>query len=100
MNNKDKLHDVLRSVFDPELMVNVVDLGLIYRSEIDEDAKKISIDLTLTSRGCPLGDMIIENAKRTITNNFPGYEAEVMLVWEPAWTPEKMTESARKFLGG
>lgn len=100
MNNEDKLHDVLRSVFDPELMVNVVDLGLIYRSEIDEDAKKISIDLTLTSRGCPLGDMIIENAKRTITNNFPGYEAEVMLVWEPAWTPEKMTESARKFLGG
>lgn len=100
MNNKDKLHDVLRSVFDPELMVNVVDLGLIYRSEIDEDAKKISIDLTLTSRGCPLGDIIIENAKRTITNNFPGYEAEVMLVWEPAWTPEKMTESARKFLGG
>lgn len=99
MNNEEKLQNILRAVLDPELMVNVIDLGLVYKSEIDEEAKNISIDLTLTSRGCPLGDMIIENARQSIKNEFGGFEVNVNLVWEPAWTTDKLTEAGRKALG-
>lgn len=99
MNNEEKLQNILRTVVDPELMVNVIDLGLVYKSEIDEAAKNISIDLTLTSRGCPLGDMIIENARQSILNDFKDFEVNVNLVWEPAWTTDMMTDAGRSALG-
>lgn len=99
MNNENKLAEILKTIIDPELMVNVVDLGLVYKSEIDDELKKIDIDLTLTSRGCPLGDMIIENAKRSIQNVFENYNVNVNLVWEPAWTTDRMSEQAKSDLG-
>lgn len=91
--------NVMKEVIDPELMVNVVDLGLLYGVIIDSDAKKIEIEMTLTSRGCPLGEMIVSNAQNLLETEFPEFSAEVRLVWEPRWTHEKMTPEGKAALG-
>ena len=100
MNTKEEnVKELLREVIDPELMVNIIDLGLVYGIAADESIQKIDIDLTLTSRGCPMGDMIIEDITQKITSNYPDNQVEVHLVWEPAWSMEKLTEQGRIELG-
>lgn len=97
MISSEAVMEALRTVFDPELGINVVDLGLIYGVEIEGD--KVSVKMTLTTRGCPLHDSIARGV-RSAVKALPGVgDATVDLVWEPAWTPERMTESARKELG-
>lgn len=95
---KEKLMDLLKGVIDPELMVNIVDLGLVYDITINVD-HKINVDLTLTSPGCPMGDMIIEDIKQLILANYPDYEVAVTLVWEPTWSQERLTEKGKAALG-
>ena len=95
---KEKLMDLLKGVIDPELMVNIVDLGLVYDITINAD-HKINVDLTLTSPGCPMGDMIIEDIKQLILANYPDYEVVVTLVWEPTWSQERLTEKGKAALG-
>ncbi|PJA08432.1 MAG: FeS assembly SUF system protein SufT [Flavobacteriales bacterium CG_4_10_14_0_2_um_filter_32_8] len=95
----EKIVELLKGVIDPELMVNVVDLGLVYAAKINETDHKINIDLTLTSPGCPMGDMIVEDAKQLILANYPAYEVNIDLVWEPAWTLENLTEKGKAALG-
>ncbi|MDD3722548.1 MAG: metal-sulfur cluster assembly factor [Lutibacter sp.] len=97
--SNEKLMELLKEVIDPELMVNIVDLGLVYGVTINEDTHKIDVDLTLTSRGCPMGDMITEDTKQVINANYPNYEAEIHLVWDPAWSIEKLTEKGKEELG-
>lgn len=100
MNTKEEnVKELLREVIDPELMVNIIDLGLVYGIAADESTQKIDIDLTLTSRGCPMGDMIIEDITQKITSNYPDHQVEVHLVWEPAWSMEKLTEQGKIELG-
>ncbi|MBK5209254.1 MAG: metal-sulfur cluster assembly factor [Flavobacteriaceae bacterium] len=100
MNTKEEnVKELLREVIDPELMVNIIDLGLVYGIAVDESTQKIDIDLTLTSRGCPMGDMIIEDVTQKITSNYPDNQVEVHLVWEPAWSMEKLTERGKEELG-
>lgn len=96
---KEKIMELLKGVIDPELMVNVVDLGLVYEVMINESDHKININLTLTSPGCPMGDMIVEDAKQLITANYPDYQVIISLVWEPAWTLERLTEKGKAALG-
>lgn len=89
--------NALKQVVDPELFVNIVDLGLVYG--IQEDEHKVLVDMTLTSPACPAGPQIISQAK-TALEALPGIkEATIKLVMSPPWTPDRMTDEARDQLG-
>ncbi len=96
---EEKILQLLKGVVDPELMVNIVDLGLVYDVRVNESEKKIDVDLTLTSPGCPMGELIIEDMKQLITVNYADYKVSVNLVWEPMWTLERLTEKGKAALG-
>ena len=88
----------LKKVYDPEIPMNIVDLGLVYELNVSK-AGKARVRFTLTSPGCPVGDMLVEQV-RTAVLEVPGVkQVEVELVWEPPWSPEKMSEFARRQLG-
>ncbi len=89
--------DVLKKCYDPEIPINVVDLGLIYGVDIEDE--KVHVSMTLTSPGCPMHTMISEDIKRKLLKLEDLNEAEVEVVWEPPWNPEKMSETAKKMLG-
>jgi metal-sulfur cluster biosynthetic enzyme len=87
----------LKEVYDPELGVNVVDLGLIYRMDIKNG--HIFIEMTLTTPGCPLHDTIVNGVKAALSS-LPSVESvEVEVVWDPPWTPEKISPEGREWLG-
>jgi metal-sulfur cluster biosynthetic enzyme len=91
------LIDALRQVIDPELMINIVDLGLVY--SINHTDKKVLVEMTLTSPACPAGPQIISQAKMSL-EKLPGVEiAEIKLTMSPPWTPDRMTDDARDQLG-
>jgi len=95
---EDEVWEALRTVDDPEVGVNVVDLGLVYGVEIR--GGDVSVRLTMTSPACPLGDVIVGNAEAAIRGAAPGAgRIDVALVWEPPWTPERMSEAARGRFG-
>lgn len=96
---RDNITDILRAVVDPELMVNIIDLGLVYDIRCNDPLTRIDIDMTLTSAGCPLGDIIIEDAYRRLSAHYPHAEVNFMLVWDPPWTPERLTEAGKAALG-
>jgi metal-sulfur cluster biosynthetic enzyme len=88
---------MLKEVYDPELGVNIVDLGLVYGVECTEGNAKIT--MTLTTPGCPMHDMLVGGVKRAVAG-FPGVrEVQVQVVWEPQWSPEQMSEEAKEWLG-
>ena len=88
----------LKQVFDPEVGVNIVDLGLIYKIEINP--KEVYIQLTMTSPACPLHGVITRDMDQVIRKSFPDLgEMTIELVWEPAWSPEMMSDAARVQLG-
>jgi metal-sulfur cluster biosynthetic enzyme len=94
---KEEVLDVLKNVYDPEIMMNIVDIGLIYR--VDVNPEKIVIEYTLTYPGCPVGDMI-SNEIVTTVQDFSGIkDVEAKLVWDPPWSPERMSEEARISMG-
>lgn len=94
-----KIIEMLGKVVDPELMVNIIDLGLVYGVTYDAAGKQIDVALTLTSPGCPMGGIIIEDAQQTLEGNYPGFDVHINLVWEPAWSVEKLTEKGKAELG-
>jgi FeS assembly SUF system protein len=90
--------NILRTVYDPEIPVNIYDLGLIYHIAIDVDSNVI-VEMTLTAPGCPVAQtfpQIVEDAVRCVAGV---NEAKVELVWEPAWTQERMSDAAKLQLG-
>ncbi len=91
--------EALKDVFDPELAINVVELGLIYGVEIE--GRSVAVRMTLTSPGCPIGPMLQAMARGAITRVFPDVEdVKVDLVWSPPWDPYKMaSEEAKDMLG-
>lgn len=93
----EKMIDALRTVIDPELMINIVDLGLVY--SINHDGQKAYVDMTLTSPACPAGPQIIQQSKMALERLRDVDEAEIKLVMTPPWTPERMTDEARDHLG-
>ena len=96
--SEEQVRAALRSVDDPEVGMNIVDLGLVYR--IDIAAELVRVKMTMTSAACPMGDMITENARRAVAAALPlDVAVEVVLVSEPAWTPDLMSESARQTFG-
>ena len=96
------VHDALRQVYDPEIPVNVVDLGLIYNVRIeprDAESAKVDVDMTMTTPGCPAHGMLTTHAREKI-EQIPGVkEVNVNLVWSPPWTPARLSAEARKKLG-
>ena len=97
-NDTDKLRDALRQVFDPEVGINIVDLGLVYGLERTDVG--VRLDLTLTSPACPMGESIAAEAEYMLQECLPaGSLVEVNLVWEPPWSALRMSDQARSTLG-
>ena len=95
--SEDQVKLALRRVKDPDLNLNILDLGLVYGIEVK--GAKVKVDMTLTSPGCPSGPEIMSNAEEEI-KSLPGVESvEMNLVWMPFWTPEKMEPRVRAYLG-
>ncbi len=88
----------MKTVIDPEIGLNVVDLGLIYQVDFDESIQKIFIAMTLTSRFCPMGASIIDNIIHALKQTFEGWEVLVDLVYEPRWTSEMISKEGKEFL--
>lgn len=96
---EEQIIDILKEVIDPELAINIVDLGLVYDIRFDEQERRLAIDMTLSSPGCPLGDVIFEDVHERLTTRFPGIELDLNLVWDPPWSPERLTPAGREALG-
>lgn len=92
------VRDVLRQVDDPEVGMNIVDLGLIYR--IDASAEKVYIEMTMTSPACPMGDMILDEVDTALDQVLPAATVlDIRLVWSPPWDPSMMSDAAKARLG-
>jgi metal-sulfur cluster biosynthetic enzyme len=95
---EDSVRMALRKVKDPELNLNIIDLGLVYTITVDEE-NKVVVDMSLTSPGCPAGPQIMHDVERTI-QAMPGVGKVVInLVWEPYWTPERIEPKVRAYMG-
>jgi metal-sulfur cluster biosynthetic enzyme len=88
----------LRAVKDPELGLNIIDIGLVYDVTVSDEGKA-HVTMTLTSPGCPAGAEIMEDVRQTLADLEGVTAVEVELVWEPYWTPERMDPRVRAFLG-
>ncbi|SFA43243.1 Metal-sulfur cluster biosynthetic enzyme [Parageobacillus thermantarcticus] len=97
MDIRELVLQQLRTVFDPELGINVVDLGLIYDLQISDG--NIYILMTLTTPGCPLHDSIVGGVKRALEHIDGIRDVKVEVTWNPPWTPERMSEEALRQLG-
>jgi len=97
MADEIALLDALKEVVDPELMINVVDLGLVY--SIQQEADTVKVEMTLTSPACPAGPQIVQQSKLALEKVEGVKAAEIKLVLSPPWTPDRMTDEARDQLG-
>lgn len=94
----DAIREILRRVIDPEVGMNIVDLGLVYR--IDVAPGQVLIEMTMTSPACPMGDMIMDDINTVVEASLPeDLPVVVRLVWEPPWNPGMMNEAARAHFG-
>ena len=93
MPTRDEVIEALRQVEDPELGMDIVDLGLLY--DVEVEGPRVKVTHSLTSMGCPVGPLIQEDINR-VTSELPGVEdVDVELTWDPPWTPERMSEEAK-----
>ena len=98
MQTEESIRKALRQVRDPELNLNIIDIGLVYGVAVAESGD-VKVTMTLTSPGCPAGPEIVGDVKRTVEELEGVGEVEVEIVWEPYWTPERMDPRIRAFLG-
>jgi metal-sulfur cluster biosynthetic enzyme len=97
-SDQSQVLEALRTVIDPEVGVNVVDLGLVYG--VDCDKRGVRVKMTMSTPACPLGESILEDARAAIRNAVGDKVGiAIDLVWEPEWTPERMSDAARDALG-
>jgi metal-sulfur cluster biosynthetic enzyme len=97
MDDADILQ-ALRTVNDPELGINIVDLGLVYRAELRPEG--IAVAMTMSTPTCPLSELMLEEARKALVARFPDARAiDVELVWDPPWSPDRMSAAARRQLG-
>ena len=94
----EAVREALRSVDDPEAGMNIVDLGLVYGVTVDDAG--VQVDLTMTTAACPMTERIVEQARAAIEGIAPaGTPVDIQLVWDPPWTPDKMSGIAREHFG-
>ena len=97
MVTNEQVYEVLRNCYDPEIPVNLVDLGLIYDVQVDDD--QVNVVMTLTARGCPAHRFISEQVRQQVAE-IPGVKsANVQVVWDPPWDISRLSEAAKKQLG-
>ncbi len=96
---QEKVIDLLKTVFDPEIPVNIYDLGLIYRIELSDDHTELSVDMTLTAPNCPAADFIVEDVRQKLETIEQLKKVDVNLVFEPEWDKDMMSEEAKLELG-
>ena len=89
----------LKTVFDPEIPVNIYDLGLIYRIELNDELTQLDVDMTMTAPSCPMADFVVEDVRQKLENIEGLTAVNVNLVFEPEWTQDMMTEEAKLELG-
>ena len=94
----EQVREALKGVIDPELGINIVDLGLVYETRVGAEGD-VEVIMTLTSPGCPLGPVIESEVRRALSGLFGVAGVAVTIVWTPRWTPEMMSEDARLELG-
>lgn len=95
---QEAVREALRAVNDPEIGMNIVELGLVYR--IDVAPQRVHVTMTMTTPACPMGSLIVEEAREAVGPLVPpGGDVEVKLVWEPPWSPEMMSANAKQALG-
>jgi metal-sulfur cluster biosynthetic enzyme len=99
MTTKSEMLEALKAVEDPEIGMNIVDLGLVYGLDWDEDKGSVHVDLTLTTPGCPLGPEIIREITRELRALAGVRDVDVDLVWRPLWQPSMMSDYAKEELG-
>jgi len=97
MVTQDDVLNALREVYDPEIPISVVDLGLIY--DVEVEGSKVNVKMTMTTPGCPLHSTMTRDVQRKIESLEGVDEANVELVWEPRWTPERISDEAKRRLG-
>lgn len=99
---EDTIREALKEVIDPELFVNIVDLGLIYevnQTEGEDGTNNVVVDMTMTSPACPAGPQLVAQSKEAVSKLDGVDDVEIKLVMTPPWTPDRMTEDARDQLG-
>ena len=94
---QEKVYEVLGDIYDPEIPIDIVNLGLVYAVNID--GSRINVDMTMTSPGCPAATQIVTEAKLLLEDLPEVDEANIEIVWDPPWTPEMMSEAAKESLG-
>lgn len=99
MITKDQVIEQLKTIIDPELNVNIVDLGLIYDIVIDQEKGAVEVTMTLTTPGCPLSFVFEEWIPEAVKKIEGVKDVRMNLVWEPAWDPDKMTDDAKELMG-
>lgn len=92
----EEIRSALRGVIDPELGINIVDLGLIY--DIAVAGNDIGVVMTMTTPSCPMGEYLTDSVERALSLSFPHTRVGIDMVWEPAWTPDRISEQGRKDL--
>ena len=98
MPDEESVRMALSRIDDPEAGMNIVDLGLVYAIEVAADT--VRVDITMTSAACPMADAIVDEVRATIAAMVrPGTEIDVRLVWDPPWTPDRMSDVARDHFG-
>ncbi|MDP9381589.1 MAG: metal-sulfur cluster assembly factor [Chloroflexota bacterium] len=97
MATEEQVTEALKNVYDPEIGINIVDLGLVYDLEVQDSS--VNVDLTLTSMGCPAGPMIVQQIEEEIESVEGVEDVSVKIVWSPAWNPSMMSEDAKMELG-
>ena len=91
---KNKVIEAIRKIYDPEIPVNIYELGLIYKIEVDEK-NKVNVDMTLTSPNCPVAESLPKEVKDNIMKIEGVKDVKLEIVWEPPWTKDMMTEAAK-----
>jgi len=98
MPTKEQVLEVLKNCYDPEIGINIVDLGLIYGVDIDEQAGRVKVTFTLTTPFCPLGPALVDQIRELVGSLEGVKEVETELTFDPPWSPEKATEEGKTLL--
>jgi probable FeS assembly SUF system protein SufT len=99
--SEEMVWEALKTCYDPEIPVNIVDLGLVYNLKVEQtpDGAKVAVQMTLTAPGCGMGPTIAGEARQKISSIVGVADADVQVVWEPAWSPDRISEEGKKKLG-
>lgn len=97
MPTKEQIFEILGDIYDPEIPIDIVNLGLVYGVNVED--KKVTVNMTMTSPGCPAATQIVTEARLLIEDLPDVEEANIEIVWDPPWTPEMMSEAAKESLG-